>query len=91
MDPAIEVRPATAQVDDLLGEIKRRAKKDERTLVTTLTKRLAEDLTRYYGELGIRVKYLHSDVVTLERIEIIREFRLGGFDALIGINLARGT
>ncbi|MEK6791966.1 MAG: excinuclease ABC subunit UvrB [Deltaproteobacteria bacterium] len=89
MDPAIEVRPATAQVDDLLGEIKRRAKKDERTLVTTLTKRLAEDLTRYYGELGIRVKYLHSDVVTLERIEIIREFRLGGFDALIGINLLR--
>ncbi|MBI5492995.1 MAG: excinuclease ABC subunit UvrB [Deltaproteobacteria bacterium] len=89
MDPEIEVRPASTQVDDLLGEIKKRVKKGERVLVTTLTKRMAEDLTQYYAELGVRVKYLHSDVETLERIEIIRDLRLGGFDVLIGINLLR--
>ncbi|MBI5885999.1 MAG: UvrB/UvrC motif-containing protein, partial [Deltaproteobacteria bacterium] len=89
MDPEIEVRPAAASVDDLLGEIKERVKRSERVLVTTLTKRMSEDLTRYYSELGIRVKYLHSDVETLERVEIIRELRMGGFDVLVGINLLR--
>ncbi len=89
MDPAIEVRPAATQVDDLLGEIKKRAKKGQRTLVTTLTKRLSEDLTQYYSELGIRVKYLHSDIETLERVEILRDLRLGEFDVLVGINLLR--
>jgi len=89
MDPEIEVRPAAEQVDDLLGEIRKRAAAGERVLVTTLTKRMAEDLTQYYAELGVRVKYLHSDVVTLERIEIIRALRLGEFDVLVGINLLR--
>jgi len=89
MDPEIEVRPAAASVDDLLGEIRQRLKRKERVLVTTLTKRMAEDLTRYYSELGLRVKYLHSDVETLERVEIIRELRMGGFDVLVGINLLR--
>ena len=89
MDPEIEVRGASTQVDDLLGEIKKRVKKKERVLVTTLTKRMAEDLTQYYSELGIRVKYLHSDIETLERIEIIRDLRLGSFDCLVGINLLR--
>jgi len=89
MDPEIEVRPATAQVDDLLGEIKKRVKKNERVLVTTLTKRMAEDLTQYYANLNIKVKYLHSDIETLERVEIIRDLRLGKFDVLIGINLLR--
>jgi len=89
MDPEIEVRPAAASVDDLLGEINARARRGERVLVTTLTKRMAEDLTRYYSELGIRVRYLHSDIVTLERVEIIRELRLGKFDCLVGINLLR--
>ena len=89
MDPEIIVRPATAQVDNLLGEIRQRVDRKERVLVTTLTKRMAEDLTEYYEELGIRVKYLHSDVETLERIEILRNLRLGKFDVLVGINLLR--
>jgi len=89
MDPKIEVRPAAKQVDDLLGEIKKRVALKERILVTTLTKRMSEDLTQYYEELGVKVKYLHSDIDTLERVEIIRELRLGGFDVLIGINLLR--
>ena len=89
MDPEIEVRPAVGSVDDLLGEIKRRVKTGERVLVTTLTKRMSEDLCQYYAELGIKVKYLHSDVVTLERVEILRDLRLGKFDVLIGINLLR--
>ncbi|MEK6599441.1 MAG: excinuclease ABC subunit UvrB [Deltaproteobacteria bacterium] len=89
MDPDIEVRPAKAQVDDLLGEIRKRVEKKERVLVTTLTKRMSEDLTRYYADLGVRVKYLHSDIETLERVEILRALRLGEFDCLIGINLLR--
>ena len=89
MDPAIEVRSVRNQVDDLLGEIKERVQKQERTLVTTLTKRMAEDLTEYYADLGVRVKYLHSEIDTLERVEIIRDLRLGKFDVLIGINLLR--
>ncbi len=89
MDPEIEVRPAITQIDDLLVEIRKRVKRGERVLVTTLTKRTAEDLTQYYDELGVRVKYLHSDIETLERIEIIRDLRLGKFDVLIGINLLR--
>jgi len=88
-DPEILVRPATGQVDDLLEEIRLRSARNERVLVTTLTKRMAEDLTEYYEELGIRVKYLHSEIDTLERIEIIRDLRLGKFDVLIGINLLR--
>ncbi len=89
MDPQIEIRPASKQVDDLLGEAKKRATAGERTLVTTLTKRMAEDLCQYYSELGLRVKYLHSDIETLERIEILKDLRLGKFDTLIGINLLR--
>ena len=89
IDPAVEVRPARYQVDDLLKEIQERAARQERVLVTTLTKRMAEDLTSYYAGLGVRVKYLHSDVVTLERMEIIRDLRLGKFDVLVGINLLR--
>jgi len=88
-DPSLEVKPAQKQVDDLLEEIRKRVAKKERVLVTTLTKRMAEDLTEYYSELGVRVKYLHSDIDTLDRIEIIRELRLGNFDVLIGINLLR--
>jgi len=88
-DPLLEVKPAKNQVDDLLGEIQKRVKKKERVLVTTLTKRMAEDLTEYYADLGIRVKYLHSDIDTLDRVEIIRDLRLGKFDVLIGINLLR--
>ncbi len=88
-DPEVEVRPVSGQVDDLLGEIKARAKQNERVLVTTLTKRMAEDLTDYYRELGIRVRYLHSDIDTLERIDILRDLRLGEFDVLVGINLLR--
>ena len=88
-DPGISVKPAKTQVDDLLEEIQKRVKKNERVLVTTLTKRMAEDLTEYYADLGIRVKYLHSDIDTLDRVEIIRELRLGKFDVLIGINLLR--
>ncbi len=88
-DPAVEVRPAGSQVDDLLGEIRAAMAKKERVLVTTLTKRMAEDLTTYYRELGIPVRYLHSDVETLERVEILRDLRLGKFEVLVGINLLR--
>ena len=89
VDPVVTIQPIKEQVDDLFKEIKLRAKKNQRTLVTTLTKRFSEDLTEHYTELGLRVKYLHSDIETLERIHIIRELRLGEFDALIGINLLR--
>jgi excinuclease ABC subunit B len=89
MDPEISVRPAKGQVDDLLGEIKSRVAKGDRVLVTTLTKRVAEDLTEYYHDLGVRVRYLHSDIETLERTEIIRDLRRGVFDVLVGINLLR--
>lgn len=89
MDPEVMVKPVENQVDDLLDEIHRVVEKGDRVLVTTLTKRMAENLTQFYAEQGIRVRYLHSDVVTLERIEIIRELRLGRFDVLIGINLLR--
>ncbi len=89
IDPVVEVRPVSGQVDDLLEEIRDRAKKNERVLVTTLTKRMAEDLTDYYRELGVRVRYLHSDIDTLERIDILRDLRLGEFDVLVGINLLR--
>jgi excinuclease ABC subunit B len=88
-DPGITVRPAGEQVDDLMEEIRARADRGERVLVTTLTKRMAEDLTQYYLQMGLRVRYLHSDVDTLERVEVIRDLRLGKFDALIGINLLR--
>jgi len=89
MDPQIHVRPVTRQVDDLLEEIRKREERGERVLVTTLTKRMAEDLTEYYGELGVRVRYLHSDIDTLERIAILRDLRRGEFDVLVGINLLR--
>src|SRR6266496_4121925 len=89
MDPEISVRSAKGQVDDLLAEIRRRAAAGERVLVTTLTKRMAEDLTEYYHDLGVKVRYLHSDIDTLERTEIIRDLRLGVFDVLVGINLLR--
>jgi excinuclease ABC subunit B len=89
LDPRIEVRPASQQVDDLLEEIRLRADRGEAVLVTTLTKRMAEDLTEYYDKLGIRVRYLHSDIKTLERVELIRRLRQGEFDVLIGINLLR--
>ena len=89
VDPVIEVRPVATQVDDLMSEVRLRAERDERVLVTTLTKRMAEQLTEYFNEHGIRVRYLHSDVETVERVEIIRDLRLGEFDALIGINLLR--
>jgi excinuclease ABC subunit B len=89
IDPQIEVRPATGQVDDLLHEIRETTARGERVLVTTLTKRMAEDLTDYYRELGVRVKYLHSDIDTIQRMQIIRDLRLGEFDVLVGINLLR--
>jgi excinuclease ABC subunit B len=89
LDPRIEVRPASTQVDDLLAEIRDRAERGEAVLVTTLTKRMAEDLTRYYGDLGVRVRYLHSDIKTLERVELIRDLRQRRYDVLIGINLLR--
>jgi excinuclease ABC subunit B len=89
MDPVIEVRPAKDQVDDLLKEIRARVDLDERVLVTTLTKRMSEDLTEYYSELGVKVRYLHSDVDTLERMDILRDLRRGEFDVLVGINLLR--
>jgi excinuclease ABC subunit B len=89
MDPEISVRPAEHQVDDLIGEIRRRAERNERILVTTLTKRMAEDLTEYLTDMGIKVRYLHSDINTIERVEIIRDLRLGRFDVLVGINLLR--
>jgi len=88
-DPPIEVRPVKGQIDDLLGEIRTRAAEGTRTLVTTLTKRMAEDLTTYYQELGVKVRYLHSEVETLDRIQILRDLRLGVFDVLVGINLLR--
>jgi len=89
VDPEVEVRPARTQVDDLLSEIRLRTAANERVLATTLTKRMAEDLTDYLGEHGIRVRYLHSDIDTVERVEIIRDLRLGEFDVLVGINLLR--
>jgi excinuclease ABC subunit B len=89
LDPVVHVRPVDGQVDDLLGEIRIRCKRDERVLVTTLTKRMSEDLTEYYRELGVRVRYLHSDVDTLERIELLRDLRKGEYDVLVGINLLR--
>jgi excinuclease ABC subunit B len=89
VDPKITVKPAKAQVDDLLGEIRKRVSRGERVLVTTLTKKMAEDLTDYYSDLGIKTRYLHSDIDTLERVEIIRDLRLGKFDVLIGVNLLR--
>ena len=89
LDPEIEIRPVATQVDDAMSEINQRAKKGERVLVTTLTKRMAEDLTDYLSDHGVRVRYMHSDIDTVERIEIIRDLRLGEFDALVGINLLR--
>lgn len=89
IDPVIEVRPIKGQVDDLMAEIKTRAKRNERTLVTTLTKKMAENLTRHFHELGMRTQYLHSDIDTLDRVKILRDLRKGKFDALIGINLLR--
>jgi excinuclease ABC subunit B len=89
MDPPIDVRPVRGQIDDLLKEIRDRAERKERVLVTTLTKRMAEDLTTYYQELGVKVRYLHSDIDTLERVEILRDLRRGAFDVLVGINLLR--
>ena len=89
LDPKVEVRPVTGQIDDLMDEIKARAARDERVLVTTLTKKMAEDLTEYLKNAGIRVRYMHSDVQTIERMEIIRSLRLGEFDVLVGINLLR--
>jgi excinuclease ABC subunit B len=89
MDPKMNVRPVKGQVDDLLGEIRKRAERKERVLVTTLTKKMAEDLTDYYTELGVRARYLHSDIDTLERVEILRDLRMGEFDVLIGVNLLR--
>jgi excinuclease ABC subunit B len=89
VDPEVEIRPVTTQVDDLLSEINKRVEVEERVLVTTLTKRMAEDLTDYLNEHGVRVRYLHSDIDTVERVEIIRDLRLGEFDVLVGINLLR--
>ena len=89
LDPRVEVRPVTGQIDDLVSEIHARAAKNERVLVTTLTKRMAEDLTNHFRSVGIRVRYMHSDVAALERMEIIRDLRLGEFDVLVGINLLR--
>ncbi len=89
VDPALDVRPARTQVDDLLAEIRSRVAAGERVLVTTLTKRMAEDLTEYYEGQGVRVRYLHSDIDTVERVNIIRNLRLGAFDVLVGINLLR--
>src|SRR6266446_5638258 len=89
VDPPVEVRPVKGQVDDLLGEIRKRVSRGERVLVTTLTKRMAEDLTQYYQELGVKVRYLHSDIETLERVQILRDLRRGVFDVLVGINLLR--
>jgi len=89
LDPQVFLRPATGQVDDLIGEIHKTVEKNERVLVTTLTKRMAESLTDYLKNLGIRVRYLHSDIQTMERTELIRDLRLGEFDVLVGINLLR--
>ena len=89
IDPEVVIRPARAQVDDLLGEVREVAARGYRTLVTVLTKRMAEDLTEYLHENNVRVRYMHSDIDTIERIEIIRDLRLGVFDVLVGINLLR--
>jgi excinuclease ABC subunit B len=89
LDPVVEVRPVEGQIDDLMEEISNRAKKNERVLVTTLTKKMAEDLTEYFKNAGIRVRYMHADVQTIERMEILRGLRLGEFDVLVGINLLR--
>ena len=89
VDPDVEIRPVKGQVDDLLGEIRKRADANQRVLVTTLTKRMAEDLAEYYSEVGVRCRYLHSEVTTLDRIKILRDLRRGEFDVLIGINLLR--
>ena len=89
LDPPVEIRPAQGQVDDLLGEVQKAVERGERVLVTTLTKRFSEDLTEYYDDLGVRVRYMHSDIETLERVKIIRDLRAGEFDVLIGINLLR--
>ncbi|MBI4823173.1 MAG: excinuclease ABC subunit UvrB [Nitrospirae bacterium] len=89
VDPKMNVKPVKRQVEDLLGEIQKRAKKNERILVTTLTKKMAEDLTEYYTDLGVRARYLHSDIDTLKRVEIIRDLRIGKFDVLVGVNLLR--
>jgi excinuclease ABC subunit B len=89
LDPPIEVRPSKDQIDDLLYEIRQRSTKEERVLVTTLTKRMAEELTDFLGRNGVKCKYIHSDVETLERIEILRQLRLGLFDVLVGVNLLR--
>lgn len=89
VDPLIKVKPTEGQIDDLLEEVRLRAERDERVLVTTLTKKMAEDLTAYLADRGVRVEYLHSDVDTLRRVELLRELRLGKFDVLVGINLLR--
>ncbi len=89
VDPEVEVRPVKGQIDDLLHEIRARAERHERVLVTTLTKRMAEDLAEYYTEVGVRCRYLHSEIETLERVKILRDLRKGEFDVLIGINLLR--
>jgi excinuclease ABC subunit B len=89
LDPEVEVRPIKGQVDDLLGEIRKRVDANQRVLVTTLTKRMSEDLAEYYSEVGVRCRYLHSEVSTLDRIKILRDLRRGEFDVLIGINLLR--
>jgi excinuclease ABC subunit B len=89
IDPPVEIRPVKGQIDDLLHEIRKRAEADERVLVTTLTKRMSEDLAEYYGEVGVRVRYMHSEIETLERVKILRGLRKGEFDVLIGINLLR--
>ena len=89
LDPKVEVRPVSGQIDDLIGEINTRAARNERVLVTTLTKKMAEDLTEYLKKAGIRVRYMHHDVETIERMQLIRDLRLGEFDVLVGINLLR--
>ncbi len=89
LDPEISIKPIRGQIDDLMEQIRQRVARGERTLVTTLTKRMAEDLTTYYQELGVKVRYLHSEIETLERVQILRDLRLGVFDVLVGINLLR--
>jgi excinuclease ABC subunit B len=89
IDPEVEVRPVRGQIDDLLGEVRLQSQKGYRTLVTTLTKRMAEDLTEYLDGMGVKVRYMHADIETIERMEIIRDLRLGDFDVLVGINLLR--
>lgn len=89
LDPIIEVRPTEGQIDDLISEIRERVERDERVLVTTLTKKMSEDLTDYFKEIGIKVRYMHSDIKTLERMAILRDLRLGTFHVLVGINLLR--